>query len=354
METNLTFNRLPENQFTFNRVNLLLGANGTGKSKLLKELKDNAQRFYPGRLVIFVEGGRTIKLVDSLQLNRNNFNQYNTLEKANTTFISKRKTTLSDRVTDALLLLDKMGQEIRGKHSDEVHEWAQNGMNGSLPVREDPPLTKLFQLFTEIFPSIQLQLNSTNKALTCTKNGSANYSTTQLSDGEKQVLSILADIAILAESNSLIIVDEPELNLNPSLACRLWDTIENDLQGCIFIYGTHNVGFSMRTNVNRVFVLSNVNENISEIKNISEIQNNDLRSLLGNIPAILSTSNALITEGQNNSFDSIFYRWLTGTENIEIVPMGGCGDVQAVANRTGVWEAILPHIILHGGGKGGA
>ncbi len=348
METNLTFNRLPENQFTFNRVNLLLGANGTGKSKLLKELKDNAQRFYPGRLVIFVEGGRTIKLVDSLQLNRNNFNQYNTLEKANTTFISKRKTTLSDRVTDALLLLDKMGQEIRGKHSDEVHEWAQNGMNGSLPVREDPPLTKLFQLFTEIFPSIQLQLNSTNKALTCTKNGSANYSTTQLSDGEKQVLSILADIAILAESNSLIIVDEPELNLNPSLACRLWDTIENDLQGCIFIYGTHNVGFSMRTNVNRVFVLSNVNENISEIKNISEIQNNDLRSLLGNIPAILSTSNALITEGQNNSFDSIFYRWLTGTENIEIVPMGGCGDVQAVANRTGVWEAIAPSVKLVG------
>ena len=175
METNLTFNRLPEHQFTFNRVNLLLGANGTGKSKLLKELKENAPRFYPGRSIIFVEGGRTIKLIDSLQLNRNNFNQYGTLEKANNTFISKRQTTLSDRVTDALLLLDKMGQEIRGKHSDEVHEWTKNGMNGPLPIREDPPLTKLFQLFTEIFPSIQLHLNSSNKQLTCTKNGSPNY-----------------------------------------------------------------------------------------------------------------------------------------------------------------------------------
>lgn len=348
METNLTFNRLPDNQFIFNQVNLLLGANGTGKSKLLKELRDNAEKFYPGRSVIFVEGGRTIKLVNSLQLNRNNFNNYDTLEKANNTFKSKRQITLSDRVTDALLLLERMGQEIRGKHSDDVHDWDKNGKNGPLPVREDPPLAKLFQLFTEIFPSIHLQLNSTNKELTCTKNGSPHYPPSELSDGEKQVLSILADIAILAEANSLIIVDEPELNLNPSLACRLWDTIENDLQESVFIYGTHNVGFSMRANVDKVFVLSNKSENISEIKNISEIQTNDLRSLLGNIPAILSTSNALITEGHSNSFDSIFYRWLTGTEDIEIVPMGGCGDVQAVANRTGVWDAIAPSVKLIG------
>ncbi|WP_139856805.1 AAA family ATPase [Aequorivita sinensis] len=348
METKIKLSRLPEEEFIFNRINILLGANGTGKSKLLKELRDQAPNFYGDRTVIFVEGGRTIKLTNSLQLNRNNFQQYGTLQTANQTFQNKRKTTLSDRVMDALLLLDRMGQEIRGEHSDKVNEWQKNGQNGPMPLREEPPLTKLFTLFSEIFPSIQLKLDSANKSITCIKNGSAPYNPSELSDGEKQVLSILADIAILGDDKSLILVDEPELNLNPSLACRVWDTIENDLPNCVFIYTTHNVGFSMRANVDNVLVLSNTNENISEISNIGEIDGNDLRALLGSIPAILSTSNALITEGRETSFDSIFYRWLVGRTDIEIVPMGSGSDVQAVANRLGVWNVVAPSVKLFG------
>jgi energy-coupling factor transporter ATP-binding protein EcfA2 len=348
METKITLSRLPEEEFVFNRINILLGANGTGKSKLLKELRDRAPQLFGNRTVIFVEGGRTIKLTNSLQLNRNNFQQYGTLQQANQTFQNKRKATLSDRVMDALLLLDRMGQEIRGEHSDKVNEWQKNGQNGSMPLREEPPLTKLFTLFSEIFPSIQLRLDSANKSITCIKNGSAPYPPSELSDGEKQVLSILADIAILGDDSSLILVDEPELNLNPSLACRVWDTIENDLPNCVFVYTTHNVGFSMRANVDNVLVLSNTNENISEINNIGDIDGNDLRALLGSIPAILSTSNALITEGRETSFDSIFYRWLVGRTDIEIVPMGSGSDVQAVANRLGVWNAIAPSVKLMG------
>jgi energy-coupling factor transporter ATP-binding protein EcfA2 len=348
METKIKLSRLPDQEFIFNRINILLGANGTGKSKLLKELRDRSANFYGARTVIFVEGGRTIKLTNSLQLNRNNFQQYGTLQTANTTFQNKRKTTLSDRVMDALLLLDRMGQEIRGTHSDKVNEWQKKGCAGIMPVREEPPLNKLFTLFSEIFPSIQLTLNQADKTISCIKNGSSPYPPSELSDGEKQVLSILADIAILGDENSLILVDEPELNLNPALACRVWDTIENDLPNCVFIYTTHNVGFAMRGNVNNVLVLSNTNDNISEINNIGKIESDDLRALLGSIPAILSTTNALITEGRETSFDSIFYRWLIGRNDIEIVPMGGASDVQAVSNRLGVWKAIAPSVKLLG------
>lgn len=346
--TVVKFNRLPDISFTFERVNILLGANGTGKSKTLKELKESAGGFFPGRSVIYVEGGRTIKLVNTLELNRNNFQNYNTLERAKTTYTQKRKNTLSERVIDALMLLDREGQEIKSSHSDAVHQWDKDGRQGNVPGRQEPPLNKLFELFSEIFPTITLRLNSENKTLTCTKNNKDEYSPVDLSDGEKQVLSILADIASLAEKNSLILIDEPELNLNPSLASRLWDTIENELPECIFIYTTHDVGFSMRSNVNRVFVLSNTNESISEISNLGEIQPNDLRALLGSIPAILSTSSALITEGKSNSFDTIFYRWLTQKTDIEIVPMGGSEDVLAVASRSGVWKTIAPNVKLFG------
>lgn len=348
MTKQITFNRHPDKKFTFKRVNILLGANGTGKSKTLQELRDRANEFYPGKTIVYVEGGRSIALTDTLEVNRQNFETYKTLEKTENAHKKKRTTTLSSRVFDALMLLDRKGQEIKDKHSDKVDEWQKNGQQGQPPVREEPPLNKLFKLFSEIFPTITLNLNSQSKKITCKKNSSSPYSPILLSDGEKQVLSILADIAILAEPKSLILVDEPELNLNPSLASRVWETIENDLPECVFTYATHDVGFSMRTNVEKVFVLSNQNENVSEIQNIGQIGTNDLRALLGSIPAILSTNSALITEGKPDSFDSIFYRWILNTAAVEIVPMGGGSDVVAVSNRTGVWQAIAPTVSLKG------
>lgn len=348
MERKIVFTRAPEKEFSFRRINILVGANGTGKSTLLRELRDNSGQFFPSKNVIYVEGGRTIKLTNTLAVNRNNFNQFNTVDTAKHTYNSKKSQSLSSRVIDALMLLDRIGQQIKESHSDEVQNWHLSDKSTPIPVRREPPLNKLFTLFEEIFPGIELQLDSNNKSLSCKKNNGTPYTPQQLSDGEKQVLSILADIALLADDNSIILVDEPELNLNPSLACRVWETIENDLPDCEFVYTTHNVAFAMRSNVESIFVLSNHDENISEIENIGDIHGNDLRQLLGSIPAILSTNSALITEGDENSFDSIFYRWLLGNTNVEIVPMGGCTDVVAVSNRMGVWEAIAPSVQLIG------
>lgn len=333
--------------FNFKRINIFLGANGTGKSKTLQELKNRAHEFYPNHNLIYVEGGRTIHLPDTLDINAHIGNNQTIAALEETRRIQKKE-TLANRITNGLQLLEKKGQEIKESHSDKVDEWEKNGKIGMTPIREDPPLNRLFNLFSEVFPTIELSVDSKTKKINCSKNSSEYYSFSSLSDGEKQVLSILLDIAILAEPDSLILVDEPELNLNPSLACRVWDTIENDLPKSIFIYTTHDVGFTMRSNVEKVFVLSNESENISEIENIGQINQNDLRALLGSIPAILSTNSALITEGRPDSFDSIFYRWILGTTNVEIVPMGGSSDVIAVSNRTGVWNAIAPTVTLKG------
>lgn len=347
MDTQIKFNRHQDKTFNLKRINIFLGANGTGKSKTLQELKGRAHELYPKHNLIYVEGGRTIYLPDTLE-NNSPMGRNQTIAGLEEIRRNQKKETLASRITNGLQLLDKKGQEIKESHSDKVDEWEKKGRQGMTPIREDPPLNRLFNLFSEVFPTIELSLDSKTKKINCSKNGSAHYSFSSLSDGEKQVLSILLDIAILAEPDSLILVDEPELNLNPSLACRVWDTIENDLPQSIFIYTTHDVGFTMRSNVEKVFVLSNENENISEIENIGQINQNDLRALLGSIPAILSTNSALITEGRPDSFDSIFYRWILGTTNVEIVPMGGGSDVVAVSNRTGVWKAIAPTVKLKG------
>ena len=146
----------------------------------------------------------------------------------------------------------------------------------------------------------------------------------------------------------LIIVDEPELNLNPGLACRFWDILENELPESIFIYATHCVSFAMRRHVDYVIVLSKSQGCTTSIENLSKIPPNDLRELLGAIPSILSSSSAIAVEGTENSFDQAFYRWLLNDNDKEVIPVGGCSDVHSVANKTGIWEKLAPSVKIVG------
>lgn len=341
-----TLSRLPGKPFELNRINIFLGINGSGKSKVLQEIKGNLETF--GRKpVIFVEGGRTITINDSLGLDRNSIDNFKSVGQAKENHTKKHSSTLSSRLREALLLIDMMGTEVQLEHSKSVTDWQTNGQSGKCPLCQELPLLRLFALFEEIFPTIKLQFDSSLKRMTCVKNG-GQYTPSQLSDGEKQIFSLLADIVILGGDHRLVIADEPELNLNPGLANRFWNLVENELPNSVFIYGTHSVSFAMRENVERIFVLSNQDENIAEIKNVKEIDAINLAGLLGSIPALLSSSHALVVEGKDNSIDTICYRWLLNIKDTEIVAAGGCEDVKAIVNKTGVWDVMAPSVKLLG------
>lgn len=347
-EYTVRVNRYPENPFIFNNINVILGANGSGKSSTLSEIKIIAAQSFPNKTVIYVEGGRTIRLPLSLKLNAGNIQQYSTERDIETKHKNKKVGTLTDRIFEGLMLLEIKGQRIRDKHSDDVDTWQKGDQALPVPIREEVPFDKLNILFNSVFPNMKLKFNQQDKTLQCIKGNLPPYPAVKMSDGEKQVLSILVDISLLAEPNSLILVDEPELNLNPLLAVRLWESIENDLPESVFVYTTHDVGFAMRPNVQNIYVLSNDAQKITNIKNIGEIDPEVLRNLLGSIPAILSSNRALITEGKPDSFDALFYKWILNAIDTVIVPMSSGFDVVAVSNRTGVWDAIAPSVSLTG------
>ncbi|MEY8849844.1 ATP-dependent endonuclease [Psychroserpens sp. XS_ASV72] len=331
----------------FGRINVILGGNGTGKSKLINQLKAHINSFGGTRPLIYVEGGRTVNIPNSLQRTNQDFNNYRTFEQTETNYKQKRNNTLTARIKDALILLEQTEQEINNKYSKEAHEWNLNGRITAFPIKPTAPLDKLFELFNEVFPSITLTFNSGNKSLRCHKNGN-DYHPSQLSDGEKQIFCLLADIVVLAESNSLILVDEPELNLNPGLACRFWDIVEAELPNAVFIYATHCVSFAMRKSVDRIAVLSKNPDNNTFIKNIGELNSGELYELLGAIPAILSSNSALAVEGKENSFDQLFYRWLIQSNDLEVIPVGSSANVKNMANKKGIWEKIAPSVKING------
>ncbi|TND60105.1 AAA family ATPase [Aeromonas dhakensis] len=333
-------------EFEFTTVNVFLGANGAGKSTFLNEIRNYYAHQGLNNLV-YVEGGRTIKIDDTLQLSRQNFQQYDRLDQAKSQHENKRKLSLADRVFDALIVLDKQGQEEKSKHSDAVEEWIKSGSTGDCPTRNQPPLDKMFEMFNEIFPLIVLQFNTEARRLIANKNG-VNYSPSQFSDGEKQVFSILADFIGLSESHKIIIVDEPELNLHPELAERIWTLIENEYPDKTFIYASHSINFALRENVDVVYVLSNDAEKITRIDSFEDLGRVELSAFLGGLPGILSTNKVIVTEGHDKSYDSIFYRWLTEDNSIEIYPGGGCTDVIDIVEKSGLWSKISTKISLVG------
>lgn len=334
-------------QFFFSRINVILGANGAGKSKFLTELKDSVSTLTNGAMAVYIEGGRTIKIKDVLQVDHTNFGQFDRMESALAHYASKRTISLADRVFDALVVLDKRDQQMKSQHSDAVAQWAEDGQVGSCPKRAQPPLDHLFELFNEIFPQITLTYDSHSRRLAAQKNGES-YGPSSLSDGEKQVFSILADLIELDETHKLIIADEPELNLHPELAERLWTLIENEFPEKTFIYATHSINFALRENVQKVYVLSSDSANIAEFTGLDSLPRAEVTAFLGGLPGILSANRVLVTEGHEKSFDAIFYRWLLSDNRIEIYPGGGCTDVVSIVGKAGLWDKISTRINLRG------
>lgn len=342
-----TSNKLSGTEIDISRVTVILGANGSGKSSVLNEIKENVQNICPGKKVVYVEGGRAISLKNSLRLTRQNFENYQDYEKAKNTYEEKRAKSLSDRVYDALMVLERKEMAIKAEHSDAVEKWHHRGNEGSCPVRETPPLERLFGLFHEIFPRLKIEYDATKKIINVRK-GDDIYTITNMSDGEKQVFSILADFVELGDDYGLVVVDEPELNLHPELAERIWQTIEAEFPDRIYCYATHSLGFAMRPEVDRVIVLSEVPENITIIENPADFSKIQLSEFLGSIPGILAATRVVVTEGEEKSFDSIFYRWVLNDDQIEVMPAGDCNQVINVCVRDGIWSKIAPNVDLVG------
>lgn len=332
---------IPGFRAVFGRINVILGANGTGKSRLIVRLRAMNNAFGAIRPVIFIEGGRVLAPPPSVSLNRETIDGFRDVQMAGQQHRNLQQSALAERVRHAFLLLARKGDEGKSQHSDAVTAWLESNRKGEVPVRREPPLEKLFRLFREVFPEIEIAVEGALGLIRCQKNGST-YSVQELSDGERQVLVLLADIALLAEPNSLVLVDEPELNLNTNLACRLWDSLEANLPNAVFVYATHSLGFAMRSNVEHLIVLSGGGHRYIEVADVSKIPVGELREFLGAIPAILAAPAALVVEGDESSLDPPFYWWLLERRDLVIAPVGGSENVSAAVRRVGVWERLAP------------
>ena len=387
-----------------NRINVILGTNGSGKSKLLSafELSAKSQGGFEFE-VVRVTGSRRENLPRNFSTKSGigkTFDDFGSDVKQDFKFCEK---TLEELKTETQRLGFPVQSETRLqqalKHfsmslaSEKVeyrkrqYEWLASGGQTTAPdIPQDRDaeahLDKLLSLFNEIFPEIKIkavnvqyteevfirvnqnservrfQLGLLKDAdivggysfeLMCFK-GNQEYPPSALSEGEKQILSLLADRFFFKGKKCLFLVDEPELNLDPVLAIKYWNLLEREMPDSVFVYTTHSLDFALRDNVERIWSLGDGRAQQIPLDKLGNLPAEEQRRFLSGIRGIITTSKGLIVEGKESSFDAKFYPWILSERDKEFQITGydSCNDVRAATNRLDIWQEMVPAVKILG------
>ena len=303
---------------------VIIGANGSGKSKLGAwiESKDfeSVHRIAAQRSLNFSE--RIPQ--KSFQEAQDNYFYGATAEVWKNE--KRHKWGHGKELTTTLLQdFDDVLAAVIAQVNNEDHTYTEACREAERRGIEKPPtrptvLNKLIAIWDELIPHRHINMEDGSFYATDLEKDSAPYSATQMSDGERSVLYLAAQILCLKE-NTIVIIDEPELHLHPSLMHRFWREIEKAREDCLFIYITHDVQFAALHGSGGVVWVKSYDGNNWNYELLSEetLPDSLLLELMGN------RKNVLFVEGSGSSVDARLYTALFPEHYI--VPRGGCEQV---------------------------
>ena len=151
--------------------------------------------------------------------------------------------------------------------------------------------------------------------------GGNQYDASDMSDGERAIFYMIGQ-ALVAADNQLLIIDEPELHIHPSIMAKLWDELEATRADCAFVYITHDLEFATNRNAQK-FVIRDYTptptwhiEAVPEDTGFSE----ELTALI-----LGSRRPILFVEGKETSLDLPIYR--ACYPDWTVIPRSSCSDV---------------------------
>lgn len=313
---------------TSNNSVIIIGANGSGKSKLGAWIE---QQDFQGTHRIGAQ--RNLNFNENIALKSysqaENFVLFGTDDKNHVKNNDKdfrwewgKYTTKLiedyENVLAALIALKNNENDLFIKQCREAEE-----RNISKPHVPTTALDKLQNIWREVLPQRDLIIDDSKFYAIFEKDGEpVSYSANQMSDGERAVLYLAAQVLCVPENKTLI-MDEPEIHLHRSIMNRLWMTLECYRPDCLFIYITHDTQFAaMHPNADKIWIKEYDGQNWR----LEKITDNDLpEELLFDI--LGSRKNVLFVEGERNSYDTQLYTELYS--NYHVVPCGGCMQVIA-------------------------
>lgn len=191
---------------------------------------------------------------------------------------------------------------------------------GTLTTAAATKFETLSGIWQRVLPHRELVISGDDIQVSCV-GAAGTYPASEMSDGERAIFYLIAQALVAAES-SLLVVDEPELHVHPSIMSSLWDEIEAARKDCAFLFITHDLHFAAARAAQK-YVLrefapapSWTIESVPEETGFSE----EVTTLI-----LGSRRPILFVEGARTSLDLAIYRCCY--PQWTVIPRGSCEEV---------------------------
>lgn len=314
-----------------------VGANGSGKTRLALLIEQRA-----GESVHRISAHRALglnpsvpKISESLALKGLRFGHAG--EDVN---INHRQHHRWAGGKEAVALLNDFDFLVQALFAEQSRTALKTHVNARAGIDQHPEPTKfetLKAVWERLLPHRELVISGDNIEVRA-PGAEALYSASEMSDGERSIFYLVAQV-LMAAPDSLLVIDEPELHVHRSIINRLWDELENARPDCSLVFITHDLEFAA-SRVGQKYVIRSytpdgpqwVLEPVPEETGFTE----ELTTLL-----LGSRRPILFVEGDLSSLDKSVYR--SAYAQWTVIPCGSCSEViRSVVSMRG--NALLTRI----------
>ena len=309
------------------KTTIIIGANGSGKTRLAVYLEEQL-----GERAHRIAAHRALKLnPDVNKIPESKAKKYLTYGDAwdDISIYHRASRRWEGKAPTSLLNdFDYLLQYLFAQQNNLAVENHQKRNRGEEITNSKTKLDILQEVWERLLPLKKLHITADDIRVSSIGIESADYSASEMSDGERAVFYILGQV-LSANEGSILIFDEPELHIHKSIISNLWDEIEKLRPDCSFLMITHDIEFAA-TRVAKKYVIRNYYPDPNSAWDISEIPDSELDEQT--ITLILgSRKPILFVEGEKTSLDMETYRLCY--PEWTVIPKGACKDViQAVSS----------------------
>lgn len=247
-------------------------------------------------------------------------------------------TRFTDRWQDFVNYIHQKSAARDKKLADQLKK---NPKDGEAIIQNNPdPLDKYKQIFSRVLPGKQLlDIDPASpKEFQYSDESGQTLAFSTLSSGELEVTKVLFDVARKDIRHSVIIVDEPELHLHPTLAFKLIETLKT-IGGHTnqFMFLTHSADLiSTYYSTGNVYFIDSSQSGSNQAHKLSDLNNShrQLVQLIGQNLGLFAVGKKLVfVEGENSSIDRLTYHTIAQSidTEIKVIPVGSVSNIMTLS-----------------------
>jgi len=233
-------------------------------------------------------------------------------------------------------------QKSASRDKKLADELKKSPASGEEIIKKNPdPFDKYKKIFSDLIPGKQLlDINPAQPREFQYKDEDGQVLPfNSLSSGEQEVIKVLFDVARKEIKHSVIIVDEPELHLHPTLTFKLIESLktigEHTNQ---FIFLTHSADLiSTYYSTGNVYFIDPSQSGANQAHRLSDLNSShhQVVQLIGQNLGLFAVGKKLVfVEGENSSIDRLAYHTIAQSidADIKITPVGSVLNLMTLNN----------------------